>query len=305
MHWRTVKLLLIEPDPDDALLVKEALMEVEQRQQGQAWSPLFEPLHLERLEDALAVLGEERFDAALLDVQLPDSHSLHAYLRLREAAPDTAILLLGRQPDEALILSALREGAQDFLLTPELDSGSLARALRNGCERQRLLNAARSEMFRDPGAGLYATRAFHELGERDFAQARRLGCDQILVLVRLEGLNEFREAHGIAAVHLLKLEAAEAVRKACSPGDLVGIAGDALFGIARLDSKTGCDRLALRIKHAFRRVAPHLAVTVSATSVWQSAAADWNRLFQQAQAALCENKREIAPAGRNERVSVS
>jgi DNA-binding NarL/FixJ family response regulator len=304
MDSRIIKLLLVEPDVEDAMLVKEALMEIEERQRGRIWSPLFQPVHVERLEDALDVLAEDPFDVILLDVHLPDSHSLHGFLRLREVSADAAILLLAHSDDDALAISAVREGAQDFLLKWEIDSRLLARAIRNAEERQRVLSAARSDALRDPHSGFYSARAFQELGARDFWLASRSASDQTVAIVEVDGLPGSAPARG-AGLHLLRLDAAEAIRKCCEPTDLLGAEGETRFAVARLGSADAWNPIGARLRNALANLAPGVSAALGEASLLQSGARSFEELVELAARALCENRRKIESHDRNVPLSVA
>jgi len=301
MEARTLKLLLIEPDVEDAGLLKETLMDIEQRCGGKVWSPAFQPLHVERLADALDVLAEEGFDLILAAVRLPDSHSLHAFLHLREAAPEAAILLLADGDDDALALSALREGAQDVLLKSDIDAALLARALRNALERQRVLLAARSGNPFDAETGLYHNAAFHSLAERDFALALQLGCDLQVALISLQGFEDLERRYGRAETRLLRIGAAEALRSACGGAELLASVSGGRFAAARLVPGPPSSAFARRLRSSFRNfcassaTASRLRVEIVVASLRERGVQSWTDLYQAAVEALCENDRRTEP----------
>jgi PleD family two-component response regulator len=301
MEDRTIKLLLIEPDPGDAMFLKEALLEIEERQYGRAWSPVFRPVHVERLSDALEVLATERFDAALVDIVLPDSHSLHAFLRLRAIAPEMAILLLAGEDDEALAVSAVREGAQDYLVKPELDCAPLARAIRHAIERQRVATSVRSATFQDAETGFYNAAAFHLLAQRDLGIARKLGCNLYLVLVELDGLDRIEGVYGRAERRMVLIEAAEAVRESSRPNDMVGRLDENRFAIASLGSEPAGARFPRQLRMGFRVLSSGrgrrcgIDAVCGHASLRDSGARDWESLLAAAEKSLCENERRPAP----------
>ncbi|NGZ07271.1 MAG: response regulator [Magnetococcales bacterium] len=133
-----LRVLLIEDSEADRLLVLESTLA------GGAggWSHL-PPIRLTMAGDlahALIFLGRERFDAVLLDLNLPDSFGMETFHRLRQAAPDLAVVVLTGLEDDALGADAIRHGAQDYLSKTSLESALLTRAIRYAVERQRLLN---------------------------------------------------------------------------------------------------------------------------------------------------------------------
>lgn len=123
----SLRILLVEDNPGDARLLRELLPRS------------FTITHAERLDDALSKLGGASFDAALLDLTLPDSSGLDTFRKLHKAAPDLPVVVLTGLTDGEGAVQAVREGAQDWLVKGHADSEVLVRALRYGIERVRLL----------------------------------------------------------------------------------------------------------------------------------------------------------------------
>lgn len=129
------KILLAEDNPTDALLVCAAL---EQRE--------FELHHVERLDEALSRLEVELFDVLLLDLGLPDSQGLETLSSVRRSSQIPVVVLTGLA-DEAMALSALSAGAQDYLVKGEGEDRNLVRSIHHAVERNLLL--ARERVARE------------------------------------------------------------------------------------------------------------------------------------------------------------
>ncbi len=123
----TLRVLLVEDDPLDADLIFEVLKNTSVSVSREC-----------RLGPALLRLGEQHFDVVLLDNTLPDAEELEALAVLRRAAPDTPVLILGVVDSGAQALEAMKAGAQDCLLKPDLNRSSLLKALAYAVERQAL-----------------------------------------------------------------------------------------------------------------------------------------------------------------------
>jgi DNA-binding response OmpR family regulator len=76
-------------------------------------------------------------DCVLLDLGLPDAGGLDAVARVREAAPDAAIIVLTGLDDAARRASALEAGAQDYIVKGTVDGDELAAAVHAAIERRR------------------------------------------------------------------------------------------------------------------------------------------------------------------------
>ena len=69
-------------------------------------------------ERALETLAQRRFDAVLLDLNMPGLPGLDALSRIREAAPDTAVLVVTGESTVDNALKAGQRGAYDFIVKP-------------------------------------------------------------------------------------------------------------------------------------------------------------------------------------------
>ena len=125
----TLKILLIEDNPGDARLVREMLAD-----EGSSGS---EVVDVGRLSDGLQRLGQEKFDAILLDLSLPDSQGLDTLVKLQANVTGVPLVVLTGLEDEALAARALRQGAQDYLVKGKFGGDLLMRAVWHAIERMR------------------------------------------------------------------------------------------------------------------------------------------------------------------------
>lgn len=128
-----ISVLLIEDNAADARLVHEQLRDC--ADVAVTW--------VQRLDAALEVLAERRFDAVLLDLLLPDARGADLLAMLRAPAGGAAIIVLsGQRPDDRLFArAAILRGAEDFLPKDGLAPHLLGRMLTTAVERQRLVAA--------------------------------------------------------------------------------------------------------------------------------------------------------------------
>jgi sigma-B regulation protein RsbU (phosphoserine phosphatase) len=129
MGEKVIRILLVEDNEDDALLLRRTLVD---GQRGQ-----FELEHVERLDPALKRLGEAAFDVVLLDLSLPDSRGLGTFRRLHDQTPAVPVVVLTGLDDETTAITAAKEGAQDYLVKGQFNRGLLVRAMRYAIERKR------------------------------------------------------------------------------------------------------------------------------------------------------------------------
>jgi len=124
-----VKVLVIEDDEEDVLLLREILAE--------SGVFGFELVHFDRLSTGLERLAEGDIDVVLLDLSLPDSQGLDTFTRAYEHAPHVPIIVLTGHDDDVQAIKSVREGAQDYLVKGQVDSNLLVRSMRYATERKR------------------------------------------------------------------------------------------------------------------------------------------------------------------------
>jgi len=129
-----LKVLLIEDNPPDALMVELSLPSAD-----------FSLRVCERLEQALELVKTSAFDLILSDLSLPDSSGIETVRRLLSLKQDLPLVVMTGLNDEKTALSALQEGAQDYLLKEHNNEFILPRALRYAKERHQNHLALRLE----------------------------------------------------------------------------------------------------------------------------------------------------------------
>ena len=128
MNNKSLKVLLVEDNPSDALLVREMLTE--------AHSVDCELIHIDRLSRWNEVSGGEDFDVILLDLSLPDTNGLDTLVKMHGFLPSVPIVVMSGLEDEDVAIRALKEGAQDYLVKGRVESDLLVRSMRYAIERK-------------------------------------------------------------------------------------------------------------------------------------------------------------------------
>lgn len=131
MTTDAIQVLVIEDNPGDARLVKEALSE--------AKGTRFDVHIAERLGEAIDRLGEGGIDVILLDLGLPDATGFDGITRIHAEVTTVPIVVLTGSDDEALARGAVKAGAQDFVVKGKLTSDVLVRTLRYAIDRHKTL----------------------------------------------------------------------------------------------------------------------------------------------------------------------
>jgi sigma-B regulation protein RsbU (phosphoserine phosphatase) len=124
--------LLIEDNQGDADLVRLRLVESNSD---------LEVSCADRLSAGLAALAIEPPAVVLLDLNLPDSRGADTFREVLNRAPSVPVVVLSGRDDEELAITAIHQGAQDYLVKGQFDGRQLGRAMRYAVERKALLTA--------------------------------------------------------------------------------------------------------------------------------------------------------------------
>jgi len=132
INWKpaTIRVLLIEDNKDDVVLVQQAFDE--------STNYSFQIEHAIRLSRAIELLRDSSFDVILCDLTLPDSTGIETFHDLLVAATGVPIVILSGNQIDAVAVEAIEQGAQDYIVKDGFDSEFLVRTLRYAITRHRL-----------------------------------------------------------------------------------------------------------------------------------------------------------------------
>jgi PAS domain S-box-containing protein len=121
-------MLLVEDSPGDASLIMSAL-------KGNV--DLFEVKCVASLQAAVTELSKVRYGCVIFDLGLPDGDGLDVVDCIRDAASDSALVVLTGRDDEELGVLAIQHGADDYFVKSELSARGLQRSINYAIERAR------------------------------------------------------------------------------------------------------------------------------------------------------------------------
>jgi len=130
MNEDRINILLIEDNPGDAHLVKEALHDSHYSN-----ASLFVA---SSIAEARRVVSE-KIILVLLDLGLPDSRGLESVSQVLSIFTESALIVLTGLDDEAVALDALRLGVQNYLSKDEITTAVLTRTIRFSLERHEVI----------------------------------------------------------------------------------------------------------------------------------------------------------------------
>lgn len=251
-----------------------------------------------RLDMAVQCLQVRRYDVLLIDLALPEEHSLDTLLRARMLASRLPIVLMTRHADEALGVQALEAGVQEYVIRGSSPPEDLARRLRQAVIRYRLAAAARRNGQRgltDPVTELVSQNAFHQQLQEKLGFAKRFGERPALLLLEVDDWKAVEERLGRLAQNRILHELSRRFRWCVRLTDVVARLGPARVAVllGNVGTNSAIRMVAERLRVA--AAAPceisgrPLRFTVSIGASWYLQDADsCQGLLEHAEAALEE-----------------
>jgi two-component system, NarL family, sensor histidine kinase UhpB len=174
MNEKAIRIILVEDNPGDALIIQEMLKEIYENN--------FDLHRFQRVDDGLKHLNED-FDIMLLDLNLPDSQGIETFNTMNKHAPELPIIILTGLVDEELAINIVSEGAQDYLVKGQIDKQLLSRSIKYSIERKHIeIDLRKSEekyrlMVEKIESGLFLVNSKNEINYVNRQMADMLGYD--------------------------------------------------------------------------------------------------------------------------------
>jgi len=127
MQIQTIRVLLIEDNPDDVFFLRRMLQ--------RSTIVQFDLHTSESLKGGLERLAKEDIHVLLLDLSLSDSSGLDTFHSVQDEYPSIPIIVLSGLDDERIAVNAVHAGAQDYLVKGRVNSQLLTRAIVYSIER--------------------------------------------------------------------------------------------------------------------------------------------------------------------------
>jgi len=280
--------LLIEDNPGDARLIREMLAE----DPGAPFA-----LHFaDRLARGLEHLASNQTGLVLLDLSLPDSFGLDTFAKVFAHSPDVPIIVLTGNDDQRVALSAVKGGAQDYLVKGKLDRELLLRSMQYSIERKRYQVELERQANYDALTGLPNRSLLHDrLKQAVFAQ-RTLRAIAV-VFMDLDHFKFVNDSLGHSTGDELLKAMAERLRSVLREGDTVARLGGDEFVLILNDQTNeevifrAMQRITAKLSEPIQIGGKELYVTASAgISLYPQDGPDVDTLLKNADAAMYRAK---------------
>jgi diguanylate cyclase (GGDEF)-like protein len=282
------KVLLIEDNPGDARLI-QAMIEEEEGAPFQ--------LHFaDRLALGLEHLSASETALVLLDLSLPDSFGLETFTKVYTHSPTVPIIVLTGNDDQKVALSAVKGGAQDYLVKGRLDRELLLRSMHYSIERKRYQVQLEHQANYDALTGLPNRNLLHDrLKQAVYAQ--RNPRNIAVVFMDLDHFKFVNDSLGHSVGDKLLKAMGERLRGTLREGDTVGRVGGDEFVLILADQNNeevifrAMQRISAKVAEPITVEGKELYVTCSAgISLYPQDGPDVDTLLKNADAAMYRAK---------------
>jgi diguanylate cyclase (GGDEF)-like protein len=228
MTREPLRVLLIEDDEDDMVLVRDILDDLHHLPFSLHWEHTY--------EGGRAALQGGDYEICLMDYRLGARDGIELIRELDRSSPITPIIFLTGQDSRELDLEAMEAGAADYLVKGKFDPPLLDRSIRYALERQRLLLEMHRRSLVDQLTGVLNRRGLEEQMGREMKLARRRGETLALLFADIDDFKTINDHHGHAEGDRALREVADLLAAAFRESDLVARIGGDEFVVVALNT---------------------------------------------------------------------
>jgi len=252
MQKEHISLLLVEDNPDDALLFEETVLEINQ---SEISGYHFDVRHVQTFASAREQIEKDEPDVMLLDLSLPDSHGMDTVIKAEPYTAAIPIIILTGLSDSAVAVKAIKQGIQDFIVKGSIMPDLLFRSVLYAIERHKMVTVMQSLAMVDELTGLYNRRGFLKLAHQNMNLARRRNYEMSLLFADLDCMKKINDSYGHKeGDRALKMTAA-VLKKSFRDSDISArIGGDEFVVMAAGTALCGSDIVMGRLEHNIKEI---------------------------------------------------
>jgi len=290
LKYSQMKILIVEDDEDDYILLQELLIDAIGNSASITWADDF--------KSAQTKIVSEDFDFYFLDNRLGAELGLDLIAKIKqqfETAPP--IIMLSGIDDHQTDLDAMAKGADDYLVKSELTAHLLERTFRYSLKSKGLETKLAKLAHFDSLTGLYNRSLFNELLVKIIEQSKRSSHKFALVTLDLDNFKFINDNYGHPAGDQLLTKIARRLKRVTRSSDVVARLGGDEFSLLLKDVKNDSDfvKLVENVMAAFQEPiqvdSKSVSVTTSAgVSIFPTDAQIANELIEHSDRAMYQAK---------------
>jgi diguanylate cyclase (GGDEF)-like protein len=209
----TVKVLLIEDDEDDYLLIREYLSESDS-------TTKFVTDWVQTYQEGLKKIERGEHDVYLIDHFLGADSGLDLLKEAVMAGCQAPLIIVTGQSQREIDHAALKAGAMDYLEKANLNAQVLERSIRYALEQNRLLKKIHEMAVRDALTGLFNRRELHRFLDYEIIKSKRYHHSFSILLMDVDNFKEINDQFGHHTGDEVLVKVASVVSKSMRACDL-------------------------------------------------------------------------------------
>lgn len=226
-----IRILLIDDDEDDYIVVRRMLSQIEDGRFALEWSST--------VDVALEQMERNQYDLYLLDYQLGELNGLDVLREARARGCTAPLIMLTGTGNRAVDLAAMQAGAADYLEKEELTTAVLERALRYALERHRLQMELRQLTLIDPLTGLHSRRGFLTVADQQLKAMARAKQGVVFLFADLDGMKQINDTFGHKEGDKALVQTATLLKQTFRGSDIVARLGGDEFVVLATEAAQG------------------------------------------------------------------
>ena len=204
---------------------------------------------------AISALRHEPYDVVLTDILMPGMDGVELVREVKTMKPDMPVIVITGYSSVQTAVESIRAGAFDYVEKP-VSLEALQVRIRRAIEFADLAASSAEYQRRatvDALTGLYNFGYFQEHIERDIERARRYKYPLSLLMIDMDHLKIYNDAHGHTAGNRVLIQLGELLRVHIRKADVACRFGGEEFAIilphtGKKDAYLLCDRLRILIE---------------------------------------------------------
>jgi len=247
----TLNILYVEDDEEDAKILCDGFKKEKES--------FYDITHSSTFTDALNQLKNKKFEAILLDLNLPDGKGLSGIDTIKDIYPNMPVVIITGYDDESTAIEALQKGAQEYIVKTHINNEIIKRVLQSSILRKQVEGRLKEKAYTDPLTQLPNRIAFEQTSKKMIERAIRWKDKEALLFIDLNKFKEVNDTYGHEAGNQVLIEVGNRLKNTLRKSDLIArYAGDEF--ICYLDSshtqeinRTLCQTIAEKVIHAVEK----------------------------------------------------
>jgi diguanylate cyclase (GGDEF)-like protein len=186
---KNIRILLVEDDEDDYIILRDFLMDL-------SGEVKFELDWVTNYQAGLTQIQRANHDVYLVDHYLGESSGLELLREAIQAGCQEPIIMITGQSAPEIDHAALQAGATDYLEKSQITAQLLERSIRYALERNRLLKKIHELAVRDALTALYNRRELHRFLDYELIKCKRYNRQFSILLMDIDHFKEINDHYG-------------------------------------------------------------------------------------------------------------